>query len=450
MATEEGGWDDFWPKDKAERRDWREVLPPDERPILGYVPDDFLYPERYEDNLELNSFDPGKRLHTTSDQYISTSKSTPTKLRNADNYNQRVKWKGTHKGALVTPIAIYGDKDLLTGEAGTSNVCHAIAVAISAEEGWTIDLLRGVLPGICWPDVRLNLYHAKETFHSEEGNCYWIIVPIMSPNNVNIIPALLKVLKYNGLRSTKLENRILVTDICPVRLSPKGWWYYAFPIQHRDGPDFSIFNSDTGEQIRPEPGRILYRKNGIIFPSSNDPQFMLHASAQRLYHLEQVLEVKLASDFNPLQKTMLREIRDVSKDWFGKRMRKRVTEWNAAVNGKPEGEKTAAPAPNAPPVRQGPDPANPEQDAPGPSTRNTKRTLAPYVDDIDRLLKKASKSEGQDFSDDEDDAPVAGPSTKQRGKRRARTPSESSGSDASAPESPLPRPKTKKRKPTGP
>ncbi|KIY64557.1 hypothetical protein CYLTODRAFT_457110 [Cylindrobasidium torrendii FP15055 ss-10] len=196
MATEEGGWDDFWPKDKAERRDWRDVLSLDERPILGYVPENFLYPERYDDDLDLNNFDPSNPPRfTTSDRYESTSKSTPTKLRTPDNYNERTKWEGSHKGALVMEIAIYGDKDLLTGEDGPQQVCHANAVAISAEEGWVIDLLRGVLPGISWPDV------------------------------------------------------------CPIRLAPKGWWFYAFPIQYRNGPNIRVFNPDTGEEIPPTPGQ---------------------------------------------------------------------------------------------------------------------------------------------------------------------------------------------------
>ncbi|KIY64556.1 hypothetical protein CYLTODRAFT_493028 [Cylindrobasidium torrendii FP15055 ss-10] len=173
---------------------------------------------------------------------------------------------------------------------------------------------------------------------------------------------------------------------------------------------------------------------------------MLHASARWLHDVEQVQKITLADDFNPLQERILDDLRSVSSTWFGKRMRKRVIEWNAAVNGKPEEEKTGAPNPNAPPVRQGPDPLNPEKDAPGPSTRVTKRTLAPYVDDIEGLLKKTS-TEPQNSSDDEDDAPVAGPSTKKSGKRRARTPSESSGSDDFTPESPLARRKAKKMRP---
>ncbi|KIY64245.1 hypothetical protein CYLTODRAFT_493262 [Cylindrobasidium torrendii FP15055 ss-10] len=417
MATEEGGWDDFWPKDKADRHDWRTILSADERPALGYVPDDFVYPERYDDDLELNKFDPKKPpVHTTSDTNDATSTFYAPKLRTVRNYRHRIRWKGGKREPLVASVAVYGGKEIMSGVGGILFVRYANSVNLSAANGWIIDLLRGTQPGTTWPD------DSQPNLIAELIRGYWMIVPIMSPNNVNIIPALLKVLRHNGDPNTDPKDRI---PICPTRLAPKGWWFYAFPIQYRNGPTFRVFHPETGREMPETEDKPRHRKNGIIFPSSNDPQFMLHASARWLHTVEKVKKIALADDFNPLQTKMLDELREVSAGWFEKPMKERVSRWNAAVNGKSKKGKTVAVVDSSSPrpVLQQSSDTRTNQDAPRHGNETTLASCAEHIEDA---------------------IPVAGPSSSKSKKRRA---SESSDAGSSAPELPLARPKTKRMRP---
>ncbi|KIY64677.1 hypothetical protein CYLTODRAFT_413163 [Cylindrobasidium torrendii FP15055 ss-10] len=419
MPIPVGTWEN-WHDDDESPNYWYSQLDPDEYPALGFIPQDFEGPTR-DGGVDLLNFDPSNLVSLElSDTYETSNQTTPTRLRNYDNYKKRVKINGKIKSAEVTEYAIYGGSCFMTGKGGRVQVIHINPVTMPLKEGFMIDKMSAQKPGTFIPCGRPNLANAKPDPHLEEDRDDWIHSVVLSPNNLEPIPA---GCSYSSQphQSAQRQSGSQTCGASPLQKT--------FPTTDREGEDLILWDPTTRQQLhRLEPNRLL-RANGVVYVGSNHPELLFFRSAASIYRLIGDREIAEGETlrpgekpFNVWQEYTLAAIQRTFKGCFNGEIKPDTAEeWNRdflSIEPIPRPRKLVD---NVPAVRPGlQSPINSDIDAPGPSTRRTKRALLPVVDDIDKVLRKGSTKVTEDISEPEVDAPA----------RNTRAASKKRGSDA--------------------
>ncbi|KIY64668.1 hypothetical protein CYLTODRAFT_88322 [Cylindrobasidium torrendii FP15055 ss-10] len=240
----QGDWEN-WYTTGQEPNSWYKRMQTSEYPLLGFIPRDFVAPAKDGDldllHFDLENLPPRKDLSDTDTSNLAVSTKFKAFLEVKDEFD------------VVETAIPYRRADFAGG--GFMSAGHEHELKVTASEGRFIDKMRGHGPGTFTPCIRK---HAKtQNFYAKGTMNGWIAVAILSPNNLEPIPALSAAIEHNLDNGTEPKDRVDLRRVVPACYGKLGYWAAAFPLTTaiRNGNELVMYNPETrGSLYNAGPG----------------------------------------------------------------------------------------------------------------------------------------------------------------------------------------------------